>query len=74
MTRYRRQDAQDVIVNTVPTMVRYRIMVGDRSIRIATDAIRYGSSRRSVLFLASDLLEDKVSHQYLSATCQLNVG
>ena len=40
----RRQDAQGVIVGAVPTMVRSRITIGNFSIRVARDAIRYQSS------------------------------
>ena len=55
----RRQDAQGVIVGTVPTRVRSRITIWSFSIRVALDAVRYRSS--SLCVKPVIVYKDKVS-------------
>ena len=58
MTRRRRQDAEGVIVTTVPSVVISSITSQNYSIRVAIEASRY---RSPSMCLAGDPLGDKLS-------------
>ena len=64
-------------MNTVSTMGRSRTIVRNRSIRIATDAIWYGTSGIQHVFVSGEELAKRGRARRQSQptdTCRLNVG